>query len=131
MSASTGALEIPRRRQPRAWLAVGAIVVVITIGVAALLAAAGSDGLGTSGRAVPDATAGSELTLIEQLVNEGLVPKETLEPLKGDPTYSAQDRALIAAVAIGQVPEEVLESNYFLIRRLVNQGLIPSKTIGR
>jgi hypothetical protein len=130
MSASTGALEIPRRRPPRAWLAVGAIVVVTTIGVAALFATAGSEGLGTDGRAVPDATAGSELTLIEQLVNEGLLPRETLE-VKGERTYSAQDRALIAAVASGQVPDEVLESDYFLIRRLVNQGLIPSETIGR
>lgn len=130
MSASTGTLEIPRRRQPRAWLAVGAIVVVITIGVGALLAAAGSEGLGTSGRAVPDATAGSELTLIEQLVNEGLLPRQTLE-VKAEPAYSAQDRALMAAVASGQVPDEVLESDYFLIRRLVNQGLIPNETIGR
>jgi hypothetical protein len=130
MSASTGAIETPRRRPPLAWLAVGAIVVVTTIGVAALFAAAGSEGLGTNGRAVPDATAGSELTLIEQLVNEGLLPRETLE-VKGERTYSAQDRALIAAVASGQVPHEVLESDYFLIRRLVNQGLIPSETIGR
>lgn len=130
MSASTGALEIPRRRQPMAWLGVVAIVVVITIGVAALLAAAGSEGLGTNGRAVRDATAGSELTLIEQLVNEGLLPRETLE-VKGEPTYSAQDRALIAAVASGQVPHEVLDSDYFLIRRLVNQGLIPRETIER
>jgi hypothetical protein len=39
--------------------------------------------------------------------------------------YSERDRALMAAVAAGLVPEEALETDHFLILSLVNQGLIP------
>lgn len=132
MSARTGTLEIPRGRQPWALLVVGAIVVVVTIGVAAFFALAGSEGsTGTSGGAIHEVTEGSASTLIERLVNAGVLPRETLEPSKAEPIYSVQDRALMAAVANGQVPEKVLESDYFLIKRLVNGGLVPRETIGR
>jgi hypothetical protein len=132
MSARTGALEIPRGRLPWAWLVVGAIVVAVTIGVAAYFALAGPEGSrGTNGGAVHEVREGSAGTLIERLVNAGVLPRETLEPPKAEPIYSAQDRALMAAVANGQVPEKVLESDDFLIKRLVNQGLVPGETIGR
>jgi hypothetical protein len=132
MSASTGALEVPRGRQSRVWLAVGAIAVATAIGVAALLVSAGSDGsTGTNVGAAQQTAEGSPPTLVERLVNAGLLPRETLEPSKAEPIYSAQDRALMAAIANGLVPEKVLENDHFLIRRLVNQGLIPGETIER
>lgn len=64
-------------------------------------------------------------------MNAGVLPGETLEPPKAEPIYSAQDRALMAAVANGLVLEKVLEDDHFLIKRLVNQGLVPRETIGR
>jgi hypothetical protein len=69
--------------------------------------------------------------LEEQLVNAGLVPAETLQPAQvtGRSLYSARDRALMAAVAAGLVPEEAVQSEHFLILRLVNQGLIPRETV--
>lgn len=45
------------------------------------------------------------------------------------PVYTARDRALMQAVAHGVVPEETLDTEDFLIKRLINQGLIPRQTI--
>lgn len=61
-------------------------------------------------------------------MNEGVVPREALQPLI-EPLYSAQERALMAAVAAGQVPEAALEDESFLIKSLVNQGLVPRETV--
>jgi hypothetical protein len=50
-------------------------------------------------------------------------------PQPGRSLYSRQDRALMAAVAAGLVPEKALRTERFLIIRLVNQGLIPRETL--
>jgi hypothetical protein len=147
MSARTGTLEIPRGHQPRAWLTVGVVAVAIAV-TAALVTMDRSGGptvstahrnlwagldlgaleeAGYTGRAGA-ATFGS--TLNEQLVNSGVVPREALEPSAVEPLYSAQDRALMSAVAAGIVPDEVLDDEHFLIRRLANQGLIPREAAG-
>jgi hypothetical protein len=72
---------------------------------------------------------GNEVPGIGTLVNQGLVPSETLQPssIASTSLYSAQERALMNAVAQGMVPEETLESESFRIKGLINQGLIPAK----
>lgn len=123
MSTRTGALEIPRGHRPRAWLAIGAVFVAATVAIGVLATFQGSDGPATS---INDA---SGYARMEEFVNSGFVPREALQPMRPEPVYSAQDRALMAAVANGVVPEEALDTEDFLIKRLINQGLIPRQTI--
>ncbi len=144
MSASTGTLEIPRGHRPHAWLAIGAVLVAVTMAVGAAVTFVRSDDSRSGGGAVT-VTRGGELTQIEQLVNAGvvprealqpqlseieqlvnagLVPRETLQPLV-EPLYSVKDLATMAAVARGLIPAETLDQDHFLILRLINKGLIP------
>lgn len=123
MSARSGALEVPRGHRPRAWLAIGAVFVTATIAIGVLATFQGSDGPVTS---INDA---SGYARMEEFVNAGLVPHEALQPMVPEPVYADQDRALMAAVASGVVPEEALDTEDILIKRLVNQGLIPRQTI--
>lgn len=76
---------------------------------------------------IPAQTLDSEPFRTKGLVNQGLVPRAALEPrpVMIAPLYSAQEQALIAAVAAGLVPEEALDGEPFLTKRLINQGLIP------
>ena len=69
--------------------------------------------------------------LTKELVNQGLVPRETVRfgvtvPL---PLYCPEDRAVIHAVATGQVPDAGLENRTLLIKRLANQGLVPRAAV--
>jgi hypothetical protein len=66
----------------------------------------------------------------KQLVNEGVLPPETLESqlVSVPPLYCREERALMAAVAAGVVPEEVLEGEPFRTKRLIGHGLIPRQT---
>ncbi len=144
MSASQGTLNLPRAHAPRVWLWVG--IVAVTVAVAFVAYAR----LGTAGdqatHGVSTATARNttmeqlvnaglvpaetlEPSTVEQLVNAGLVPAETLEPRSVGSLYTAQDRALMGAVASGQVPAATLDGDSFLIKRLINQGLVPRQTL--
>jgi hypothetical protein len=72
------------------------------------------------------------MPLMRHLVNAGVVPRETLQPRQTaiKPLYTTQERALMAAIASGQVPEAALDQKELLIKRLVNQGLIPRQAAG-
>ena len=116
MSASSGALELPRGHAPRAWIALGA----------ALFVAIAIFALATMDRSGGPATI-TQQSVTERLVNAGVIPSQTLQPALAavEPLYSARDRALMGAVSAGVVPDEVLNTHDFLIKRLANQGLIP------
>jgi hypothetical protein len=76
---------------------------------------------------IPAETLNTDPFIIKRLVNEGFVPRETVQssPAPRTSLYSEQERALMNAVAGGQVPEEALDSDSFLIKRLIDQGQIP------
>jgi hypothetical protein len=76
---------------------------------------------------IPAGTLHAEPFITRNLVNQGLLPLETLRAnvVPGPSLYSAQERGVMAAVAKGLVPSEALESETFLIKRRINQGLIP------
>lgn len=76
---------------------------------------------------IPAETLDSEPFLTKGLVNQGVVPRAALEarPVVIAPLYSAEERAVMEAVAAGVVPEETLDGEPFRTKRLVNQGLIP------
>lgn len=65
--------------------------------------------------------------LIKELVNKGLIPWETLEPYRPpiEPLYTAQELTMMRLVAQGQVPRQAIEGGTWLIKELVNKGLIP------
>jgi hypothetical protein len=76
---------------------------------------------------IPAETLDSEPFRTRGLINQGLVPQAALEPrpVGISPLYSAQEQAMMAAVAAGLVPEEALEGEPFRTKQLINQGLIP------
>jgi hypothetical protein len=76
---------------------------------------------------IPAETLNTDPFIIKRLVNEGFVPRETVQssPAPRTSLYSEQERALMNAVAGGQVPEEALDGDSFLIKRLIDQGQIP------
>jgi hypothetical protein len=76
---------------------------------------------------IPAGTLHSEQFITKNLFNQGLLPRETLRVnvVPGPSLYSAQERGVMAAVAKGLVPSEALERDTFLIKRHINQGLIP------
>lgn len=144
MSARTDALRAPRAFRPQRWLAAGIAVVTVAIVVTVVMTpkestvgagAHPSLWAGVDIQAVKDAgytgRAGAATvqaqTLMERLVNAGVVPLETLQPqqVQSEPLYTRRELALMAAVAGGQVPKEALDDETFLIKSLVNQGLIP------
>jgi hypothetical protein len=73
---------------------------------------------------IPVGTFPAEPFINGNLVNQGLLPRETLRAnvVPGPSLYSAQERGVMAAVAKGLVPSEALESESFLIQRCINQG---------
>jgi len=81
---------------------------------------------------IPAETLNGEPYRTKQLVNEGLVPSEALAPRSApvEPLYTARERAIMAAVATGQIPRQVLDGEPFRTKRLINQGLIPRAAAG-
>ena len=63
----------------------------------------------------------------KRLVNRGLIPRAAIDPALAPvaPLYTAEERALTDAVARGLIPKETLDTRTFLVKRLINQGLIP------
>jgi hypothetical protein len=76
---------------------------------------------------LPDEVLDAEPFRTKQLVNEGVLPRATLSPGSAPvtPLYCPEERALMAAVAAGVVPDEVLDGEPFRTNRLINQGLVP------
>jgi hypothetical protein len=70
--------------------------------------------------------------LIKELVNKGLIPWETLEPYRPpvEPLYTAQELTMMRLVAQGQIPKQAIEGGTWLIKELVNKGLIPREAAG-
>jgi hypothetical protein len=101
------------------------MVVAAAISVAGLLTFAGSDD-STVTPAHRNLWAGLNTEALERAGYTGRAGASTTEIV--EPLYSSQDRALMAAVASGVVPQEVLESDDFRIKRLVNQGLVPKES---
>jgi hypothetical protein len=66
------------------------------------------------------------------LISQGLIPRGALAPRGAPitPLYTEAERAVMAAVAAGMVPEETLEGEPFRTKRLINQGLIPRQAAG-
>lgn len=76
---------------------------------------------------IPKETLDGEPFLTKRLVNRGILPREALEARMAPvaPLHCPEERALMAAVAAGVVPQQALETEELLIKRLANQGLIP------
>jgi hypothetical protein len=76
---------------------------------------------------LPDEVLTSERFRTKQLVNEGVLPRETLETRLAPvaPLYCEDERAVMAAVAAGVIPRQVLQGELFRTKRLINQGLVP------
>ena len=81
---------------------------------------------------IPAETLEGEPFLTKRLVNQGLVPWETVAQRQASisPLYSAKEQALMDAVAAGLVPAEALDGESFRTKRLINQGLIPREAAG-
>ncbi|HEX6330831.1 MAG TPA: hypothetical protein VF129_06030 [Actinomycetota bacterium] len=129
MSARAETLRAPGFGRPKAWLGFVAAMVAVVVTFAILVRFDGSgDSASTGGSAGGSAV---ELTSVEKLVRQGLVPPETLQPYRApaESISSAQDRALMAAVAEGLVPEEALDDEHVRIRELVNRGLVPREAL--
>jgi hypothetical protein len=126
MSATAGTLRVPHRHQSRAWLGIGAIVVFVAVTAAALVTFGGSEDA-TSTATRPSLWAGLDVDALEDLGYTGRAGASTVERI--DPLFTEADRALMAAVAGGVVPPQALESEGFVMKRLVNQGLIPRESI--
>ena len=149
---ATKELGVPVRRPRIGWALGGLSVLAIAAVVAAAVAvlSQGPTTLSTRGQAITPLYTEDELTVIrlvekgvlpavvldaepfrtKQLVAEGLLPPETLEtrltPVAA--LYCPEDRAVMAAVAAGIVPHDVLEGEPFRTKRLINQGLIPRES---
>lgn len=77
---------------------------------------------------LPDEVLLAEPFRTKQLVAEGVLPQATLETRPApvtSPLWCPEERAVIAAVAAGVIPKQVLEGEPFRTKRLINQGLIP------
>jgi hypothetical protein len=81
---------------------------------------------------IPAETLDGEPFRTKRLVNGGLVPREALAPWSPpvEPLYSARERALMAAVAAGQIPRQALDGEPFRTKELINRGLIPRAAAG-
>jgi hypothetical protein len=81
---------------------------------------------------LPAGTLQGRTFVFKSLVNRGLIPRESLTPYQGpvESLYTDQELAVMAAVAQGLVPREVLDGEPFLTKRLINQGLIPREAAG-
>lgn len=77
---------------------------------------------------IPAAAVNWELIDTKLLVNEGIVPAQTLEPYTPAlaSLWTPQERALMDAVARGLVPEQALDHEAITTKQLINQGLIPN-----
>ena len=78
---------------------------------------------------LPSSVLAAEPFRTGQLVNEGQVPRAALDAQSAPvaPLYCPKEKAMVAAVAGGVVPTEVLTGEPFRTKRLINQGLIPRK----
>jgi hypothetical protein len=76
---------------------------------------------------LPQETLDGGIYLIKSLINQGLIPRETLEPYTPPikPLYTEQEQTVMRLVAEGLLPQETLEGGAYLIKSLINQGLIP------
>jgi hypothetical protein len=76
---------------------------------------------------IPKETLEGGIYRIKSLVNQGLIPRETLNRYQPpvEPLYTEQEQLIMAAVANGQVPKETLDGEPYRTKRLINAGLIP------
>lgn len=76
---------------------------------------------------VPNEAIDWETINTKLLVNQGVVPAETLEPYAPAPAplVTPAASALMDAVTKGIVPEQALDQELITTKQLINQGLIP------
>jgi hypothetical protein len=74
---------------------------------------------------VPGATLDGGIYRIKQLINEGLVPAATLRGAPIPAPYTPRERIVMRLVAQGLVPRQTLDGGAYLIKSLVNQGVLP------
>ena len=155
-------VEVPRRRPETpapparrrmtgvaAWLiAAVAVAALVTV---AIVAATGEEAAPAASATAPDlrseqriladlaalgyipAQAVDRQTLrTEQLITQGLIPAQTLEPAgtaatvtTPEPLFSEAERVLIRLATTGQIPMESVDWQEVELKRLVTQGLIP------
>jgi hypothetical protein len=114
------AVAVGRRRTRRGKLVLTLLIVAVVVATVVVLSRGEETGTSVrSGDASPQRTSPSPA----HHDTGGSAPGN------GPSLYSRRDRALMAAVAAGLVPEEALRSERFLILRLVNPGLIPRQTL--
>jgi len=67
----------------------------------------------------------------EQLVNQGRIPAQTLEPYRTpvEPLFSETELVMIELAKSGQIPREAVDWGEVELKKLVNQGLIPRQAL--
>jgi len=67
----------------------------------------------------------------EQLVNQGLVPAQTLELYRPpvEPLFTKSELLMIELAESGQIPMPAVDWEEVQLKRLVNQGLIPREAL--
>jgi DNA-binding transcriptional regulator YdaS (Cro superfamily) len=80
---------------------------------------------------IPAAAVDWELLRTEQLVNEGLIPAQTLEPRSSavEPLFSAEERLMIELARTGQIPREAVDWGEVQLKKMVNEGMIPREAL--
>ena len=76
---------------------------------------------------VPGETLDGGIYLIKRLVNEGLIPRQTLDPYEPpvEPLYTDREQLVMQLAAAGLIPGETLNGDPYRTKRLINAGLIP------
>lgn len=80
---------------------------------------------------IPAEAADWRLLRTEQLVNQGQIPAQTLEPYRTpvQPLFSEAELVMIELAESGQIPREAVDWSEVELKKLVDQGLIPRQTL--
>ena len=117
---------MPSRVPTRRMIAIGAPTLVAAI--VALAAVVQSSGHQTSQPAVRAAPSVDARSITEDLVNRGLIPRQTLQPApqtRDDIVQDLANRGLIPSQALQAAPQ----SHDAIVRDLVNRGLVPAAAL--
>ncbi|MBY5163272.1 hypothetical protein [Salsipaludibacter albus] len=127
----------PDPSRDRWFLRTTAIAAVLTIAVATLWVAVRPDTNDPSTGAAETAQVTQDEAL-RRLVARGYLPQQALEPSVGTttlgatgagaraPLYTPEEEWVIHLVRTGQLPAELLDSEVFVTKQLINRGLVPA-----
>lgn len=80
---------------------------------------------------IPAAAVDWTLVRTEQLVNQGLIPAQTLQPYVAPvvPLFSEHETLMIELARSGQIPVQAVDWEDVEMKKLVNEGLIPREAL--